>query len=146
MECQGALGCMRRMGLKVVYHAPHASPGSRHPWISRHSFFSPLAHKHPSPLTPPHQTQAAYNPTLKDWYAAYNKPTAVKDWLDHNPKPKEQWILLLDSDMLLRHPFGPKDFNLTKGWAMAGHYDYMKVGDLVIWRRLPFDSDGSTSQ
>lgn len=29
--------------------------------------------------------------------------------------------------MLLRHPFVPEDFNLTKGWAYAGHYDYMKV-------------------
>jgi hypothetical protein len=67
------------------------------------------------------------NKELNDWYQAYNKPKAVSDWLEHNPHPKEKWILLIDADMLLRRPFLPEEFNLTKGWAMAAHYDYMKV-------------------
>ena len=31
-------------------------------------------------------------------------------------------------DALARHPFVPESYNLSKGWAVAGHYDYMKVG------------------
>ncbi|GBF96079.1 peptidyl serine alpha-galactosyltransferase [Raphidocelis subcapitata] len=82
--------------------------------------------------------EAAYNAELKDWYAAYNKPTAVQDWLAHNPAPPEEWLLLLDADMLLRRPFLPEHFNLSKGWAVAGHYDYMKgvTNDLAL-RHIP---------
>lgn len=69
--------------------------------------------------------QYAWNPELKDWYAAYNKPGAVVDFLEHI-KPKEEWVLVLDSDMLLRRPFLPEHFNLSRGWAMAANYDYLK--------------------
>jgi hypothetical protein len=50
----------------------------------------------------------------------------VRAWLDAHRDAKEEWVLLLDSDMLLRHAFKPEDFDLPAGTAAAGHYDYMK--------------------
>lgn len=73
-------------------------------------------------------SQAAYNTELKDWYAAYNKPIAVKDFLaNYKGGFKEEYLLLLDADMLLRCPFLPEEFNITRGTAMAAEYNYMKV-------------------
>jgi peptidyl serine alpha-galactosyltransferase len=46
----------------------------------------------------------AVHPTNGDHYSAYNKPLAVIDWLSKNP-PEEEWLVILDSDMLLREPF-----------------------------------------
>lgn len=70
--------------------------------------------------------QYAYHPRLKDWYAAYNKPGAVVDFLEKAPA-KEKWVVALDSDMLLHRPFLPETFNLTAGWAMgAAGYTYLK--------------------
>jgi hypothetical protein len=37
----------------------------------------------------------------------------------------EDWIVVLDSDMILRRPFLPGDFNLSRGWAVGAKYDYM---------------------
>jgi hypothetical protein len=37
---------------------------------------------------------------------------------------------VLDSDMLLRRPFLPSDFNLSRGWAVGAKYDYM-IGGFV---------------
>eukprot|EP00878_Enallax_costatus_P023272 GHUV01024743.1.p1 GENE.GHUV01024743.1~~GHUV01024743.1.p1 ORF type:complete len:564 (+),score=175.47 GHUV01024743.1:251-1942(+) len=68
--------------------------------------------------------QYAYNEKLKDWYAAYNKPGAVVEYFKHN-NPKEEWVVVLDSDMLLHKAFDPKDLPLERGWAYAGHYDYL---------------------
>jgi hypothetical protein len=48
--------------------------------------------------------QYAWYEPLKDWYAAYNKPGAVVDYFEHN-SPKEEWVVVLDSDMLLKTPF-----------------------------------------
>lgn len=74
----------------------------------------------------PHGTQAAYNPVLRDRYAPYNMATAVIHWLDKNPSPKEQWVLVLDADMQIRHPMLPEGYNLTRGWAVAARVGYMK--------------------
>jgi hypothetical protein len=38
---------------------------------------------------------------------------AVVDWLKH-VFPKEHWVLVIDSDMLLRKVFRPKDFNASQ--------------------------------
>lgn len=72
-----------------------------------------------------------------DNYAAYNKPGAVIDWLDH-VTPDEEWIVVLDSDMIMRHPFTSEIFNVTRGWAVGARYDYM-IGvdnDLAV-RHIP---------
>ncbi|GFR43751.1 hypothetical protein Agub_g4863 [Astrephomene gubernaculifera] len=79
----------------------------------------------------------ARNERTNDYYAAYNKPGAVVDWLQH-VKPKEDWILVLDSDMYLRKPFYPQFFNATRGWCVSADYTYM-IGvnnDLAV-RHIP---------
>lgn len=63
----------------------------------------------------------AYNPRTKDHYAAYNKPGAVVDWLAH-VEPVEDWILLLDSDMLMRRPIHPQFYQAVKGWCISADY------------------------
>ena len=50
------------------------------------------------------------------------------DWLKH-VDPKEDWVVVLDSDMLLRRHFKPEEFKLDRGWALAAHYDYLKGVD-----------------
>lgn len=77
------------------------------------------------------------HPRTGDVYAAYNKPEAVLDWLQH-VTPAEDWVVVLDSDMLLRRPFLPSDFNLTRGWAISARYDYMVgVNNELADRHIP---------
>jgi hypothetical protein len=77
------------------------------------------------------------HPRTGDVYAAYNKPEAVVDWLQH-VTPAEDWVVVLDSDMLLRRPFLPSDFNLTRGWAISARYDYMVgVNNELADRHIP---------
>jgi hypothetical protein len=72
-----------------------------------------------------------------DDYAAYNKPGGVMHWLEHGGV-KEEWILVLDSDMMLRRPFDPADFNLTRGWATGARYDYLiGVDNELAERHIP---------
>lgn len=79
----------------------------------------------------------ADHPRTHDQYAAYNKPEAVIDWLEH-VTPAEDWVVVLDSDMILRRPFLPSDFNLTKGWAVGAKYDYMiGVNNELADRHIP---------
>ncbi|WIA09314.1 hypothetical protein OEZ85_008721 [Tetradesmus obliquus] len=79
----------------------------------------------------------AVHPRTGDAYAAYNKPEAVIDWLEH-VTPKEDWIVVLDSDMVLRRPFLPADFNLSRGWAVGAKYDYMiGVNNELADRHIP---------
>lgn len=79
----------------------------------------------------------AVHPRTGDEYPAYNKPEAVIDWLDH-VTPDEHWAVVLDSDMILRRPFLPSDFNLTQGWAVGAKYDYMiGVDNELADRHIP---------
>eukprot|EP00775_Hariotina_reticulata_P010387 gene10387-10545_t len=64
------------------------------------------------------------HPKTGDQYPAYNKPEAVIDWVKH-VDVAEQYVVVLDSDMLLRRPFITQEFNLSKGWAVGARYDYM---------------------
>jgi hypothetical protein len=67
----------------------------------------------------------AHHPRTGDDYAAYNKPAGVMDWLDKAP-PEEEFILVLDSDMILRRPFIPAEYmQLERGWATGARYDYL---------------------
>ncbi|EFJ40854.1 hypothetical protein VOLCADRAFT_121680 [Volvox carteri f. nagariensis] len=79
----------------------------------------------------------AHNEKTDDWYAAYNKPGAVYDWLKH-VTPKEDWVLVLDSDMYLRKPFYPQFFNATRGWCVSADYTYMiGVNNELAVRHIP---------
>jgi hypothetical protein len=81
--------------------------------------------------------QFAWNEEIKDWYAAYNKPGAVVDYFKHN-NPKEEWVVVLDSDMLLHRNFIPEELPLQRGWAYGGHYDYLVGTDnQLAMRHVP---------
>lgn len=80
----------------------------------------------------------AVNPHNHDYYSAYNKPYAVIDFLTRAP-PKEDWLVLLDSDMQLRLPFicGGTEFShmevnlleidCVRGHPIAAFYGYARM-------------------
>lgn len=58
------------------------------------------------------------HPVTGDAYAAYNKPEAVIDWLEH-VTPEEEYVLVLDSDMILRRPFLVEEMQPGPGLAIG---------------------------
>ena len=66
----------------------------------------------------------AYDAKTKDHYAAFNKPGAVLDFMSKGV-PMADYMLVIDSDMQLRHPFRPDKYNMTKGKAISADYTYM---------------------
>jgi peptidyl serine alpha-galactosyltransferase len=101
-------------------------------------------------LGPTHVAKSmAINPHSQDHYNAYNKPYAVIDFLTRAP-PEEDWLILLDSDMLLRLPFicGGTSFqhneshalemDCVRGHPIAAFYGYLKgvSNDLAV-RHIP---------
>lgn len=68
-----------------------------------------------------------HNPHNGDVYSAYNKPEAVLDWLAHN-EVEEDFVLILDADMIMRAPFIPEDLGAKEGTAISAYYGYLKVG------------------
>lgn len=77
------------------------------------------------------------HPRTGDAYLAYNKPEAVIDYLQH-VTPEEEWLVVLDSDMIVRKPWQVKDFNLSLGWAVGSNYGYLQgvINDLAE-RHIP---------
>ncbi len=52
--------------------------------------------------------------------------------------PAEQWILVLDSDMILRKPFTHDEFPAKRGLAYGARYDYMiGVNNALADRHIP---------
>ena len=43
-----------------------------------------------------------------------NKPVAVLDWLEKT-QPREEYILILDADMIMRRPFDPVRLGVRPG-------------------------------
>lgn len=101
-------------------------------------------------LGPTHIARSmAVNPHNHDHYSAYNKPYAVIDFLTRAP-PKEEWLVLLDSDMQLRLPFicGGTEFHHTespvleivcvRGHPIAAFYGYLigATNELAV-RHIP---------
>ena len=58
------------------------------------------------------------NPHNQDIYSAYNKPEAVIDWLAHNTI-EEDFVLILDADMILRKPFIPEELGAISALRSA---------------------------
>ena len=77
------------------------------------------------------------HPVTKDNYAAYNKPEAVIDWLQH-VTPAEEYVLVLDSDMILRRPFLVEVMTPKPGMAVGARYTYMiGVNNELALRHVP---------
>lgn len=64
------------------------------------------------------------HPRTNDRYNAYNKPVAVIDWLARNDV-KEDYILIIDADMIMRKPFDPEEEGIKPGWAVSAYFGYM---------------------
>eukprot|EP00967_Tisochrysis_lutea_P141683 scaffold260649_cov19-Tisochrysis_lutea.AAC.1 len=65
-------------------------------------------------------------------YVAYNKPEAVVDWLEHQT-PEEEYVVVLDSDMTLRHPFLVEDLHPSPGRAIGARWGAGHRSLLLIW-------------
>lgn len=77
------------------------------------------------------------NPHNKDVYSAYNKPEAVIDWLAHN-EVEEEFVLILDADMIIRRPFIPEELGVRKGLAISAFYGYLKgVNNELALKHVP---------
>lgn len=72
-----------------------------------------------------------------DHYAPYNRPGGILHWLE-NAKPREEWVLVVDPDMIFRHPVSPETVYVGEGWARAAHYNYLEGthNDLAL-RHIP---------
>eukprot|EP00884_Botryococcus_braunii_P005119 jgi/Botrbrau1/14608/Bobra.67_2s0008.1 len=66
-----------------------------------------------------------FHPTSGDIYSGINKPVVVADWL-HVAKPQEDYIIILDADMVMREPLDPVAMGVKPGWAVAAFFGYMK--------------------
>ncbi|KAI8102669.1 hypothetical protein M9434_005468 [Picochlorum sp. BPE23] len=66
-----------------------------------------------------------HHPRTGDIYPAYNKPVAVIDFLARTDV-KEDYVLIIDADMIIRRPFVPEELGASKGWAISAHFGYMK--------------------
>lgn len=59
-------------------------------------------------LVPTHVAHSyTRHPRNGDIYSAYNKPVAIIDWLAKNDV-KEEYVLVIDADMIMREPFTPE--------------------------------------
>ena len=48
------------------------------------------------------------------WYSGINKPVAVLDWLQKT-NPSEEYILIIDADMIMRKPMLPHKLGAGPG-------------------------------
>ncbi|DBA88087.1 TPA: hypothetical protein ACH3X2_005086 [Trebouxia sp. C0005] len=72
-----------------------------------------------------------------DVYSAYNKPGAVMYWL-RDVQPSEDFILVIDADMIMRQPFNPVALGAGPGWAISAFFTYMKgVSNELALRHVP---------
>ncbi|PSC76158.1 peptidyl serine alpha-galactosyltransferase [Micractinium conductrix] len=79
-------------------------------------------------IVPTHVSPSwTHNERNNDNYLAYNKPGALMDWLDKAP-PKEQWVLVIDPDMIIRDSFNDwgRVYGADRGWAVSLFFGYMK--------------------
>ena len=77
------------------------------------------------------------HPRTKDVYAAYNKPVAVIDWIARTDI-KEDYILIIDADMIMRKAIIPDEVGASPGWAVAAFFGYMKgVNNELAMKHVP---------
>jgi hypothetical protein len=67
----------------------------------------------------------------------YNMGGTVLHWVTH-AKPTEQYVLILDSDMILLRPISPADLGLRPGRGHAAYYGYLKgVNNPLAEKHIP---------
>jgi len=57
-------------------------------------------------------------------YASYNKPYSVMAWLEQTDV-EEDYVLFMDSDMILRQPIDPVAMGVTRGNVVSAEYTYL---------------------
>ncbi|EFN59242.1 hypothetical protein CHLNCDRAFT_138234 [Chlorella variabilis] len=78
------------------------------------------------------------HPRNGDIYSAYNKPVAIIDWLAKNDV-KEEYVLVIDADMIMREPFTPEEAGAKPGLAVAAYFGYMKgVKNALAMKHVPW--------
>ncbi|KAL4426165.1 hypothetical protein ABPG77_007447 [Micractinium sp. CCAP 211/92] len=90
-------------------------------------------------LVPTHVAPSfTHHPRLGDVYSAYNKPLAIIDWLAKN-EVKEEFVLVIDADMIMRTPFTAEDVGAKPGLACAAYFGYMKgVKNKLAMKHVPY--------
>ncbi|KAL6778995.1 hypothetical protein ACKKBF_B19215 [Auxenochlorella protothecoides x Auxenochlorella symbiontica] len=77
------------------------------------------------------------HPRTGDIYSAYNKPVAVIDWLART-EVKEEYVLIIDADMIMLTPFLPDEVGASRGWAVSAYFSYMKgVNNELALKHVP---------
>lgn len=77
------------------------------------------------------------HPRTGDVYAAYNKPLAVLDFLTNNVV-EEEYILVIDADMIFLQRFNPLDMGVHNGWAASAYFGYMRgVNNELALKHVP---------
>ena len=78
-----------------------------------------------------------HHPRTGDLYSAYNKPVAVIDWLARNDV-REDYVLIIDADMIMKTTFTPDDDGARPGRAVAAYFSYMKgVNNKLAMKHIP---------
>lgn len=90
-------------------------------------------------LVPTHVAPSyTHHPRLGDVYSAYNKPLAIIDWLAKNDV-EEEYVLVIDADMIMRTPFTAEDVGAKPGTACAAYFGYMKgVKNALAMKHVPY--------
>ena len=65
-------------------------------------------------------------------YPLFNKAWAIAQYM-RQARPVEEYVLVLDSDMLIHRPLLPADFGIAPGRAAAENMWYLEVLLLLPW-------------
>ncbi|KAL4441065.1 hypothetical protein ABPG77_010496 [Micractinium sp. CCAP 211/92] len=79
----------------------------------------------------------SHHPRTGDWYTGINKPVAMADWLAKT-EVQEDYVLLIDADMIMRLPVLPHELGAAPGTAVSGFFGYMiGVNNELALRHVP---------
>ena len=57
-------------------------------------------------------------------------------WQDVDPP--EEYILVIDADMIMRAPFIPAQMAVSRGWAVSAYFGYLKgVSNALALKHVP---------
>lgn len=85
-------------------------------------------------LAPTHVVPSmSRHPKTGDWYPAINKPAGVVHWLQNNADANDvEWVVILDADMIIRHPIVPWELGVQRGKPVAALYGYLIGCDNIL--------------